>query len=181
MGKGTSIDSSSPIKSPALIAPGKRRPHNTRMKPEGASPHSHRRKAEDGMTWATGDGVAPAALHPRFWAGRANASRPTNRPGVRRPAHEEVRRPLLVTPSEGHVDGTPQRPTLKRPSTIRFLNLCLSHRCDRIDFWYPLRRGGIEPSRSPQTTRTIDVEPSGIEVGPPATKRMGTPRRLNRT
>jgi len=123
----------------------------------------------------------PSGTPPPILGWDSIVSRPTIRPGVRRPAHEEVRRPLLVIPSKGHLDGTPQRPKLKRSSATRFLDLCMSHRLDRTDFWYPLRRGGVEPSRSPQTTRTIDVEPSGNEVGPLATKRTGTPRRPNWT
>jgi hypothetical protein len=157
MGKGTSAGSSSPVKSPALIVPGKRRPHNARTKPERASPRSHQKKLKTGR------------YGPQATEQPQRHSTPDYGPREQHvPAHEQTwsskagpRRGPTAAPSKGHVDGTPQRPTLKRPSAIRFLDLCLSHRLDRIDSCYPQaahrapclsRRGKIGHELTPRRT-----------------------------
>ena len=45
----------------------------------------------------------------------------------------------LITPSEGQVEGTHQRPLPVCTNATGFLDLCLSRRWYRLDFWFPPR------------------------------------------
>ena len=94
------------------------------------------------------------------------ASWPTNRPGVRRPAHEEARRSLLVTPSEGQVRGKPLAALACEHERHSFPRPVLELLVDDLIFGFLLGEEASSPRGLRKISTTIKTKPLGNEVGP---------------